>query len=92
MLRGARRIRVEVKGPADRISVALRRIPGVRRVMREGDFFVVESPAEIDPRAKINETMVKSGWTLLSAESVEMSLEEIFLQLTTKEDEEEPRQ
>ncbi|HEX9896768.1 MAG TPA: ATP-binding cassette domain-containing protein [Dehalococcoidales bacterium] len=92
VLRGARRIRVEVKGPADKIAVALRRVPGVRRVMREGDFFVVESPAEVDPRAIINETMVKSGWTLLSAESVEMSLEEIFLQLTTKDEEEESEQ
>lgn len=89
VLRGARRIRVEVKGPADRIAAALRRIPGVRRVMREGDFFVVESPAEFDSRAKINETMVKSGWTLLSAESVEMSLEDIFLQLTENNDVEE---
>jgi len=86
VLRGSRRIRVEVKGPADKISVALRRVPGVRRVMREGDFFVVESPADTDPRAKINEVVVKSGWTLLSAETVEMSLEEIFLQLTTKEE------
>jgi ABC-2 type transport system ATP-binding protein len=86
ILRGSRRIRIEVKGPADKISAALRRVPGVRRVMREGDFFVVESPADTDPRAKINETMVKSGWHLLSAETVEMSLEEIFLQLTTKED------
>jgi len=54
--------------------------------MREGDFFVVESPADTDPRAKINEVVIKSGWTLLSAETVEMSLEEIFLQLTTKEE------
>jgi hypothetical protein len=30
--------------------------------------------------------MVKNGWQLLSAESVEMTLEEIFLQLTTKEE------
>jgi len=30
--------------------------------------------------------MVQSGWTLLSMESVEMSLEEIFLQLTTEEE------
>jgi ABC-2 type transport system ATP-binding protein len=86
VLRGSRRIRVEVKGPADKIAIALRRVPGVQRVAREGDYFIVESPAEFDPRAKINETMVKSGWTLLSAESVEMSLEEIFLQLTTKDD------
>jgi len=47
---------------------------------------MVESPINIDPRGQITETIVKSGWTLLSIESVEMSLEDIFLQLTTKEE------
>jgi hypothetical protein len=42
----------------------------------------------VDPRGQITETIVKSGWTLLSIEAVEMSLEDIFLQLTTKEDSE----
>jgi hypothetical protein len=32
---------------------------------------------------------VQSGWTLLSMESIEMSLEEIFLQLTTEEEAED---
>jgi ABC-2 type transport system ATP-binding protein len=86
VLRGARRVRVEVRGPADKIADALRRVPGVKRVAREGNYFIIESPAEVDPRAKITETVVKNGWNLLSAESVEMTLEEIFLQLTTKEE------
>jgi ABC-2 type transport system ATP-binding protein len=86
ILKGGRRIRVEVKGPADKISQALRGVPGVRRVMREGAYFIAESPVEIDSRARITETMVKNGWSLLSVEAIEMSLEEIFLQLTTKEE------
>lgn len=84
ILRGSRRIKIEVKGPADRIADALRRLPGVKRVAREGSYYIIESPADIDPRSRITESMVKNGWQLLSAETVEMSLEEIFLQLTTK--------
>jgi len=41
---------------------------------------------QVDPRGQITEAIVKSGWTLLSIESVEMSLEDIFLQLTTDEE------
>ena len=86
VLRGSRRIKVEVKGPADKIADALRRVPGVKRVAREGSYYIIESPSEVDPRARITESMVKNGWQLLSAESVEMTLEEIFLQLTTKDE------
>jgi len=82
LLRGSRRIKIEVKGPADKIVDALRRVPGVKRVAREGSHFIIESPSDVDPRARITESMVKNGWQLLSAETVEMSLEEIFLQLT----------
>jgi len=32
------------------------------------------------------ETMVQGGWTLLSLGSIEMSLEDIFLKLTTEEE------
>ena len=84
--KGARRLRLEVKGPHDQIVRRLQRIDGVRRVTKEGNYLIVESPLNIDPRGQITETIVKSGWTLLSIESVEMSLEDIFLQLTTKEE------
>jgi ABC-2 type transport system ATP-binding protein len=84
--KGSRRLRLEVKGPQDQIVRRLQRIDGVRRVTKEGTNLIVESPLNIDPRGQITETIVKSGWTLLSIESVEMSLEDIFLQLTTKEE------
>lgn len=83
-LRGSRRIKIEVKGPADKIADALRRVPGVKRVAREGSYYIIESPSDVDPRSRITESMVKNHWQLLSAETVEMSLEEIFLQLTVK--------
>lgn len=88
IIKGARRLRVEVKGPHDQIIKRLQRVDGVRKVSREGDYLIVESPIQVDPRGQITEAIIKSGWTLLSVESVEMSLEDIFLQLTTKEESE----
>jgi len=87
VIKGGRRIKVEVKGPADKVSEKLRGLPGVKRVMRQGDFYILETSADVDPRSKITETVVRNGWALLSIDTVEMSLEEIFLQLTTKEEE-----
>ncbi len=89
ILKGARRIRVEVKGPADKIVNAIRHVPGVRKVTREGAYYIIESPTDVDPRARLTETLVKGGWIVLSVESIDMSLEEIFLQLTTNDEEAE---
>jgi len=88
IVKGARRLRIEVKGPHDQITKRLQRIDGVKKVSREGNYLIVESPIQIDPRAQVTEIIVKSGWTLLSIETVEMSLEDIFLQLTAKDKEE----
>ncbi|MDD5191240.1 MAG: ATP-binding cassette domain-containing protein [Dehalococcoidales bacterium] len=85
VLKGGRRIKVEVKGPADKIADKLLGLPGVKRVMREGNYYILETSADNDPRPRITETIVRNGWSLLSIDTIEMSLEEIFLQLTTTE-------
>jgi ABC-2 type transport system ATP-binding protein len=89
LIKGARRLRIEVKGPHDQIVKRLQRVDGVRKVSREGNYLIVESPIQVDPRGQITEAIIKGGWTLLSIESVEMSLEDIFLQLTKKEESEQ---
>jgi ABC-2 type transport system ATP-binding protein len=86
IVKGAKRLRLEVKGPHDQIIKRLQRIDGVKRVSKEGNYLIVECPINIDPRGQITETIIKSGWTLLSIEAVDMSLEDIFLHLTTKEE------
>jgi hypothetical protein len=55
----------------------------------EDSHFIVEYPPEQDPRGKIMEAIVQGGWGLLSMGAVEMSLEDIFLELTTEEEGEE---
>jgi ABC-2 type transport system ATP-binding protein len=79
-------IRLEVEGPAERIAERLRQIEGVLQVSYEDSHYVVECSAKQDPRSKIMEIIVQDGWTLLSLESTEMSLEDIFLKLTTAEE------
>lgn len=88
VLTGGRSIRLEVQGPAAEISRQLEAVAGVRGVRHEAPYHVVECPPEEDLRANIMQAIVKGGWTILSMQSVEMTLEDIFLQLTTEEGEE----
>ena len=89
LLKGSKRIRLEVRGPVDKVAQRLEQIEGVGKVRFEDWHYIVECPPDQDPRPKITEAIVQSGWTLLSMETVEMSLEDIFLELTTEEEEEE---
>jgi len=89
MVGNARRIRLEIQGPADDISRSLRQIKGIINVkMQDEQHHIVEYPANQDLRSKITEAVVKGGWTLLSMESIELSLEDVFLKLTTNQGEE----
>ncbi|MFC2025143.1 ATP-binding cassette domain-containing protein [Chloroflexota bacterium] len=89
MMSGSKRLRLEVKGPSQKVTERLRRIDGVRRVRYEDPHHLVECSGEQDPRAKITEAIVQGGWSLLSLESIAMSLEDIFLKLTAEEEKEE---
>jgi len=86
MVSGARRFRLEVAGPSKEVAERLRQLKGVLRVRYDGSHYIVECSAGQDPRGKITEVIVQGGWTLLSLESIEMSLEDIFLKLTTEEE------
>ncbi len=86
---GANRIRLEIEGPSKQIAERLRRIQDVKKVNYEGSQYFIEYAADKDPRSRITEAIVQGGWTLLSLENVEMSLEDIFLKLTTEEEPED---
>ncbi|MEE8414495.1 MAG: ATP-binding cassette domain-containing protein [Dehalococcoidales bacterium] len=89
MVSGSRRFRLEVQGPSKQVTERLRKVDGVLRVRYDGSHYIVECSVGQDPRAKITESIIKGNWTLLSLESVEMSLEDIFLKLTTVEETEQ---
>jgi ABC-2 type transport system ATP-binding protein len=86
MVTGAKKVRLEVQGDAKKIAARLNQIKGVSRVTYRESRFVVEYPTDQDLRSKISEAVVQGGFTLLSSESVEMTLEDIFLKLTTREE------
>ena len=86
MIGGAKRIRLKVTGPSEKVAERLSQINGINKVSYQNSHYIVECSAEEDPHGKINEIIVQNGWILLSMESLEMSLEDIFLKLTTEEE------
>jgi ABC-2 type transport system ATP-binding protein len=90
-LQGAERIFVEIDGPAEQITARLKDVAGVLNVntleQNNGVHrFQVESELKKDIRREIARTIVQNGWGLLELHSATMSLEDIFLKLTTAED------
>jgi ABC-2 type transport system ATP-binding protein len=81
---------VQVDAPGGEPVAALQAIPGVT-VVRAADRhdgaagFEVESERGRDIRREIARTVVSQGWGLLELRPMRLSLEEIFLQLTTEE-------
>jgi ABC-2 type transport system ATP-binding protein len=70
---------------ADAASV-LSQIAGVTRVQgAAGGGFEVESERGTDVRRELARTIVNRGWGLLEMRPMRMSLEEVFLKVTTKE-------
>ncbi|MBM2825320.1 MAG: transporter protein [Dehalococcoidales bacterium] len=86
IISGGKRIRLEIEGPPEKVIERLHGIDGVLRVGYEDHYYIVECPVERDLRGQITEAIVQAGWTLLSLEAMEMSLEDIFLKLTAEEE------
>jgi len=90
-LQGAERIFVEVAGPAGEVLAKLRATPGVINVRelnaQNGQHrFQIEGQLHKDIRSDLARVVVQSGWGLLELQSASMSLEDIFLKLTTAEE------
>ncbi len=89
-LRGAETMYVQVDAPGADVVSALSTLAGVTRVVAADHrgvtgAFEVESQHGTDVRREIARTVVNRGWGLLELRPMRMSLEEIFLQLTTDE-------
>jgi ABC-2 type transport system ATP-binding protein len=93
-LRGAETMFVQVDAPGQDVAAALAAIGGVTRVVAAdgrgpAGGYEVESDRGTDVRREIARTVVNRGWGLLELRPMRMSLEEIFLQVTTDETPEE---
>jgi ABC-2 type transport system ATP-binding protein len=89
-LGGAQTMYVQVDGGSEDALSALGRIAGITRVTevdrQDGVVgYEVDSDAGHDLRRDIARAVVTSGWGLLELRPVRLSLEDIFLQLTTEE-------
>jgi ABC-2 type transport system ATP-binding protein len=89
-LRGSETIYLQVAGPQDAVAAALTGVPGVTRVAanagREGLIDVeIDSEKGRDVRRDLASAVVSHGWGLLELRPMRMSLEDIFLSLTTEE-------
>ena len=90
-LQGAERVSVEVQGPVSEILSKLKAMPGVVDVRKIGDMdghhqLQVDGELRKDIRSDLARTIVQNGWGLYGLQSATMSLEDIFLELTTAEE------
>jgi ABC-2 type transport system ATP-binding protein len=89
-LRGAETMYVHIDSEGADAAPVLQAIPGVTRVVASDGrgpvgAYEVESGRGTDVRREIARTVVSRGWGLLELRPMRMSLEEIFLQVTTDE-------
>ncbi len=91
-LQGVERLEVEIQGPRTEALEALQKIRGVIEVTcsTNGDsdrnVYKIQARRGLDLRPTVSRTVISNGWSLLNLQLVSMSLEEIFLKLTTDEE------
>jgi gliding motility-associated transport system ATP-binding protein len=92
-LRGSATMFVQVDGDrASDAQAALARVEGVARVSAAdtaGTAFEVESESGRDVRRELARAIIAGGWGLLELRPMRLSLEDVFLSLTTEERQEE---
>jgi ABC-2 type transport system ATP-binding protein len=89
-LRGSETMYVQIDAPGAEAGSVLAQLPGVTRVVeadrREGAAgYEVESEHGLDIRRDLARAVVTNGWGLLELRPMRLSLEQIFLSLTTEE-------
>jgi ABC-2 type transport system ATP-binding protein len=92
-VKGAERVALTVEGPTDAVRDKLQSIDGVLGVqVIEGTSdlqgtYTVECKLDNDLRRTLAAAVVSQGWGLLELRGISMSLEDVFINLITKEQE-----
>jgi len=94
-LRGAETLYVQIDAKGPHVIAGLQKVPGVTRVApadprSDSGAFEIESERGRDIRRDLAREIVTRGWGLLELRPMRMSLEEVFLQVTTEEVEPAP--
>jgi gliding motility-associated transport system ATP-binding protein len=88
-LKSGQKIRLEVQAPPDALRPALSQVPGVSHVAVEAlpssdhSIVTIETAQGSDARSQVAAAIVRNGWALFELRGVSLSLEDIFLELTT---------
>jgi ABC-2 type transport system ATP-binding protein len=86
-VRGAEHIHLQVAQPAPEIATELEKVQGVLSAQpKENGVYEIETNLGADRRAEIATLIVQRGWGLMELRPVSLSLEEVFLKLTTSEE------
>jgi ABC-2 type transport system ATP-binding protein len=85
------RVLIEVEGPTADVLAAVKTVPGVMdaRIISGNDErnrIQIDGESGRDVRIDVSRTIVNRGWGLLELQSESMSLEDIFIKLTTAEE------
>lgn len=90
-LKGSERVQMEVRGEEESLREAIEQVEGVTKIdlqsMEDSDHLkaIVESEPGTDLRGKLASAVIGKGLELFELKAVSLSLEDIFLQLTTEE-------
>ena len=88
---GQDKIRLLIRGPMREVAAAIRDLNGVESVEYETGAngttrFNVSARINRDVREDLAKLIVNRGWGLLEMQPIGLSLEEVFVKLTTKEE------
>ena len=87
---GEEQLRLRIRGPAPEITRKLSEIAGVRDASYQDPFHILNIEPGHELQGAIIAALSVKSWALLSMESVSLSLEDIFMQLTGPEGDTEP--
>ena len=80
-------LKLRIDGPADKVMKRLSKIDELSEIIYQDPFHLLEFEEGKQPQSKIIQALANEGWILLSMEDVEMSLEEIFIKITSSSEE-----
>ena len=90
-----RRFNAKICGPQNQVLSLLRSLPGIAYcealAERDGDAttYMIESNPGVDIRKKLFFSLAEQGWALIGLEALGLSLEDIFITVVNKSDEDD---
>ncbi|MDD2362852.1 MAG: ATP-binding cassette domain-containing protein [Oscillospiraceae bacterium] len=86
-----RRLILRVAGEEDEVFTVLNRVPGAKNVTSHGEKesgvfeFSIEPDEDIDIRREVSARISARNWAIMGMQSMEMTLEEVFIALTREQ-------